>query len=322
MTTQPAEPVTRATRSTLTGVIPPVCTPLTEEREVDGDSLIRLVDHLIDGGVDGLFLLGSSSEAAFLTDEQRRTVLRIAVPHVAGRAPVLAGVIDMTTPRVLDHVSVALEAGVDGIVVTAPFYTRTHVTEIEQHYRLVKQAIGDTPLYAYDIPACVNGVKLDPGMLLRLAADGVLAGVKDSSGNDAGLRDLVLGKWAAGLTDFSVLTGSELTVDCALMMGADGVVPGLGNVDPVGYATLLQLCRAGDWEAARVEQERLCRLFRLVDVAPVDRMGRGSSALGAFKAALYLRKVIASPTTALPAIPLSEAEIDAVGGYLAGAGLL
>jgi len=311
-----------ATVAALRGVIPPVCTPLTDDRQVDAESLRRLVDHLIDGGVDGLFLLGSSGEAVFLTDGQRDGVLRIAVPHVASRVPVIAGVIDTTTPRVLEHVRRALDAGVDGIVATAPFYTRTHVAEIEQHFRLIKDAIGEVPLYAYDIPVCVNGVKLDADMVLRLAAEGVLSGVKDSSGDDAGLRALVLGKRAAGLDHFSVLTGSELTVDSAILMGADGVVPGLGNVDPVGYATLVRLARAGDWDAARAEQERLCALFGLVFVGAPERMGRGSSAMGAFKAGLYLRKVIATATTALPAIPLSESEIDAVSGYLERGGLL
>lgn len=305
----------------LTGVVPPVCTPLTPDRDVDVDSLAGLIDHLIAGGVDGLFLLGSTSEVAFLTDDQRRTVLKAATAHVNGRVPVIVGVIDMTTPRVLSHASDALSAGVDGVVVTAPFYTRTHPAEIEQHYRLVKDTIGEVPLYAYDIPVCVNGVKLDADMVLRLAADGVLAGVKDSSGNEAGLRALVLGKRRAGLADFSVLTGSELTVDGALLMGADGVVPGLGNVDPDGYSRLVKLAAAQDWAAAKVEQERLFDLFGLVDVGDPARMGRGSSAIGAFKAGLYLRGVIASPTTALPAIPLNHDEIAAVGTYLDAAGL-
>ncbi|MCO5985300.1 dihydrodipicolinate synthase family protein, partial [Actinoallomurus spadix] len=80
------------------GVIPPVCTPLTPEREVDTASLTRLVDHLLEGGVHGLFVLGSSSEVAFLPDRHRRTVLDIVLGHVAGQVPVLAGVIDMTAP--------------------------------------------------------------------------------------------------------------------------------------------------------------------------------------------------------------------------------
>jgi 4-hydroxy-tetrahydrodipicolinate synthase len=118
-----------------------------------------------------------------------------------------------------------------------------------------------------------------------------------------------------------VLTGSELTVDSALWMGADGVVPGLGNAHPHGYARLFAAASGGDWEEARAEQERLLHLFDLVTVGG-DRMGGSSSALGAFKAALYLRGVIDHPTTALPQIPLEDDEIARVGKYLAAAGLV
>jgi 4-hydroxy-tetrahydrodipicolinate synthase len=103
-------------------------------------------------------------------------------------------------------------------------------------------------------------------------------------------------------------------------MGADGVVPGLGNVDPHGYARLYRAARAGDWPEARREQERLVRLFDLVGVGR-SRMGLGSSALGAFKAALYLLGIIAHPTTAVPQIPLDDTEIAAVGAYLTAAEL-
>lgn len=310
------------TTATLTGVIPPVCTPLTEDFQVDTASLVRLLDHLLDGGVDGLFVLGSSSEAAFLPDGHRRTVLDTAVEHAAGRVPVIAGVIDMTTLRVLDHVRSAVAAGADGIVATAPFYTRTHPAEIERHFRLIADAAPTTPLYAYDIPMCVNGVKLDGEMLLRLGSEGVLAGVKDSSGDEGGFRRLVVGKRDAGLSAFSVLTGSELMVDAAMSMGADGVVPGLANVDPKGYVDLVRFCARGDWDTARAEQERLLSLFGLVDVGARDRMGRGSSAMGAFKGALKLRGVIDSAVTAPPAIPLDADEIGRVGTFLADAGLL
>lgn len=303
----------------LTGVIPPVCTPLTPEFEVDTKSLTRLVDHLIDGGVDGLFVLGSSSEAAFLPDAHRRLVVDTVARHVAGQIPVLAGAIDMTALRVADHARAAVAAGADAIVVTAPFYTRTHPAEIELHFRAVAAASG-VPIYAYDLPVSVH-TKLSGDLLLRLAADGVLAGVKDSSGDEGGFRAVILGRRDRDLPGFSVLTGSELTVDSALWMGADGVVPGLGNVDPHGYVRLFRAARAGDWPAARVEQERLIRLFNLVTVGG-PHMGRGSSALGAFKAALHLRGIIDYPTTAIPQIALDETEIAEVGRYLTNAELL
>ncbi|MGA4842015.1 dihydrodipicolinate synthase family protein [Streptomyces sp. G45] len=305
----------------LTGVIPPVCTPLTPDNEVDTASLRRLVDHLVDGGVTGLFVLGSTSEAAYLPDRHRETVVRTVVRHVAGQLPVLAGAIDMTTPRVLDHVRTAGAAGADGVVVTAPFYARTHPAEIARHYRLVAEH-GGLPVFAYDIPVSVH-TKLDADLVLDLAAEGVLAGLKDSSGDDGGLRRVLLGARARpDVSGFSVLTGSETTVDAALAMGADGVVPGLGNVDPHGYVRLYRHCRAGDWDLARAEQERLCALFRMVDVGAAERMGRGSSGIGAFKAALHLRGVIGCAVTAPPQVPLTAGEVERVGKHLAAAGLL
>jgi 4-hydroxy-tetrahydrodipicolinate synthase len=241
------------------------------------------------------------------------------IGHVGGQVPVLAGVIDMTALRVLDHVRTAVDAGADALVATAPFYTRTHPNEIAVHFRAIA-ARADIPLYAYDLPVSVHS-KLGAGLLLDLAAEGVLAGLKDSSGDEGGFREVLLGRRDRDLAGFSVLTGSELTVDSALWMGADGVVPGLGNVDPHGYVRLYQAARADDWVGARAEQERLFRLFGLVGVGGAH-MGRGSSALGAFKAALHLRGVIAHPTTALPQIPLDSDEIARVGKYLADAALL
>ncbi|MDX2937153.1 dihydrodipicolinate synthase family protein [Streptomyces ipomoeae] len=300
----------------LTGVVPPVCTPLTPDREVDVPSLIRLVDHLVAGGVDALFVLGSTSEAAYLTDEQRRLVTETVVGHVAGQVPVLAGAIDMTTPRVLDHVRAVTAAGAQAVVATAPFYTGTHPAEIARHYRLLA-AHSPVPVLAYDIPAAVH-TKLPTDVVLELAADRVVVGLKDSSGDLAGFRAVVTGVRA--VTDFTVLTGSELLIDAALAMGADGAVPGLSNVDPVGYVRLDRLCRAGDWDRARAEQERLCALFGMIGVGGA-RMGGTASAIGAFKAALRLRGVIACAATAEPQVPLSEDEVERVGKYLAAAGL-
>ncbi|MFH0518286.1 dihydrodipicolinate synthase family protein [Streptomyces sp. M41] len=305
----------------LTGVVPPVCTPLTPDREVDVPALLRLVDHLVDGGVHGLFVLGSTSEAAFLTDRQRRVVVEAVAGHVGGRLPVLAGVIDMTTPRVLDRVREVTAAGADAVVATAPFYARTHPAEIARHYRLIAAA-SPVPVIAYDIPAAVHS-KLPADVVLDLAAEGALAGLKDSSGDLAGFREVVVGaRTRPDVHGFSVLTGSELFVDAALEIGADGAVPGLANVDPHGYVRLDRLHRAGDRAAARAEQERLCALFGMVRVGDPGRMGGSSSALGAFKAALRLRGVIDCAATAEPQVPLSPREVERVGKFLAEAGLL
>lgn len=103
--------------------------------------------------------------------------------------------------------------------------------------------------------------------------------------------------------------------------GADGIVPGLGNVDPHGYVRLYEAARAGDTAAAAAEQRRLAGLFGIVEVADPDRIGRMSGALGAFKAALVARGVIRHPYTQAPLLPLTDAEARAVAGRLEAAGL-
>ena len=306
----------------LRGVVPPVCTPFTSDYEVDEKSFRRLINHLIDGGVHGLFVLGSTSEVAYLTDKRRADVIRIAIDETAGRVPVVAGAIDMTTFRVNEHVRAAVGAGIDGIVITVPFYVRTHPEEIALHFRLVKEACGDVPLYAYDIPGAVNGVKLETATVLKLAKEGVIQGLKDSSGNDAGIRAVVLGAQKMGLSEFVVLTGSELTVDSALMAGAHGVVPGVGNIDPAGYVNIFNLVATGDYKSARAEQERLTEMFGLADVGSPERMGRGSSAIGAFKASLKLLGIVEDARMAPPQIPLNSDEIAAIVPFLKNAGLL
>ncbi|MYR15104.1 dihydrodipicolinate synthase family protein, partial [Streptomyces sp. SID724] len=236
-----------------------------------------------------------------------------------------AGVIDTTTPRVLDHARTAAELGADALVATAPFYTRTHPNEIAGHFRRLRADV-DLPLFAYDIPVAVHS-KLSATLIRELAEDGTLAGLKDSSGDEGGLRRLLVELGGRGGRDrgpaphFTVLTGSELTVDAALLAGADGVVPGLGNVDPAGYVRLYDAARAGDWTLAAREQERLVELFALVDAGPEQEMGRSSSALGSFKEALRLLGVIDRGATAFPQIPLSAASAASVAERLRGAGL-
>jgi 4-hydroxy-tetrahydrodipicolinate synthase len=308
------------TSTTFAGIIPPLCTPFRDDFTVDIDSLRRVIDFQIDAGVHGLFILGSSSEVAFLPDPQRRVVIDTTVAHVAGRVPVLVGCIDMTTLRVAEHIKTAEAAGVDAVVVTAPYYTRTHVAEVERHFRLLHQ-MTKLPIFAYDIPVAVHS-KLDCERVLRLAANGVLAGLKDSSGDEAGFRYLLLGKRDRGLDNFAVFTGSELVVDSVLAMGADGAVPGLGNVDPRGYVAIYDYVRAGDMRAAKLEQERLMRLFTIVNVASPSRMGRGSAGLGAFKAGMKMRGVIDNAVMAPPQLPLAEDELMQIKEKLAEAGLL
>lgn len=299
------------------GVVPPIVTPLTAERTVDAASLERLVEHLLSAGVDGVFALGSSGETVFLSDDQRDRALEVIVKTVGGAVPVLAGCIEPSTQRVIDRTAAAVRLGVEGVVTTAPFYAIVGPHEIERHFRAIAAAVP-VPVFAYDIPVCVH-TKLSVELLTRLAADGVLAGVKDSSGDDVAFRQLCL---AVRDADFSLLTGHEVVVDAMMLAGASGSVPGLANVDPTGYVRLHQACVAGDWETARREQDRLTRLFRIVDAADPTTSAGATRGVGAFKTALTLLGIIESNAVSLPLRPLDDQEAVRVRAELDHAGLL
>lgn len=299
------------------GVVPPVVTPLTETCEVDYDAFDRVIDHLVDGGVHGLFVLGSTSEVVFHDEATRAKIIEAAMKRVAGRMPVFAGVIDPATDRVIGHAKVAQSLGADAVVVTAPFYARTSQPEIVDHFRYVRDAI-DVPVVAYDIPVCVH-TKLERATTVTLAREGAIAGLKDSSGDDGNFRYVLAD--TGGLPDFFLMTGSEIVVDSVLAMGAHGVVPGLANVDPAGYVRLWDLCQAGDIAAARAEQERLCRLFEIVWLS-LPRTSAGSAGVGAFKTAMRARGVIPSHQMARPQRALNAEETAKVEAILRDTGLL
>lgn len=282
------------------GVVPPLITPLTVDGEVDKDSLTGLVNLLVDSGVDGLFPLGSSGEVSFLNSAQRRDVLETVVDAARGRVPVLAGAIDSSRNRVLENAQMAADVGADFVVVTAPFYAKVNAEDIEAHFRSVA-ADSPLPVVAYDIPVNV-GHKLDSEMLVRLGMDGQIVAVKDSSGQAFPFRLLAMRNKEAG-SPLTLLTGTEVVVDADILLGADGVVPGLANVAPKDYVRLFQLASEGLWDEARILQERLINLFQIVEADP-DLTGP-AQAIGAFKEAMVIQGFIANASTSSPSRPLS-----------------
>ncbi len=294
-----------------TGVIPPVVTPLTATGELDTVSFERSLNRMIEAGVNGLFILGSSGEVVFSTDQRRREVIEQAMRIVSGRVPVLVGCIDTQTNRVIEHAKVAEELGADAIVITAPFYALGGPAEIENHFRLVHQAVS-VPIFAYDLPVCVH-VKLPGAMLVKLGQEGVIAGVKDSSGDDVGFRFLADDNKKVG-SPLKLLTGHEVVVDGAYMAGADGSVPGLANVEPEGYVRMWQAFQQGDWNTVKREQDKLSALMRIVTCSN-GVFGYGAG-VGAFKTALALLGVFATNQMPAPVAPLTGDNVVAIAQLL------
>lgn len=299
------------------GVIPPVATPLLPDHSVDHASLERLVDHLIASGVSGLFALGSTGETAYFTDDERVEILRTISSAASGRVPVIAGAIELTAPRIAAAGRRLADAGAAAVVATAPLYTLNSTSEIAGHFRRIAAQI-DVPLWAYDVPVRVHS-KLGLDLLIQLGTEGVIHGVKDSSGDDVGFRRLLAANDAAG-HPLQLLTGHEMVVDAMLLAGADGVVPGLANVEAEGYVRLFDAATRGDWDAARTEQERINRIFEIV-FQPSGLAG-DATGVGAFKAAMHARGIIDHATMAEGVESLDDATVQKVRGILAALELL
>ncbi len=299
------------------GVFPPVVIPLTEKRQLDLPALDRTINRMIDAGVDGLFFLGSSGEVAFLTDAQRAHVLQEAVAIVRGRVPVLAGIIDMETMRVIDQAKRCTGYGADALVATAPFYALGGPKEVERHFRAIREHT-DLPLFAYDLPACVH-TKLDPTMLVRLGTDGVLQGVKDSSGDDVLFRWLCLENQDAG-NPLALLTGHEVCVDGAYLAGAHGAVPGLANLDPHSYVEQWRAAQAGDWARVKEIQDHLARLMFITRRVKAT-VGFGAG-VGAFKTALWQMGVFNTNQMREPVCALQNEDVAVIVDVLKRGGLL
>lgn len=313
--------------ATFHGVVPPLLTPRSEDGTVDTHAMTALIEHLLNGtghdghGVHGIFVLGSSGEAPYLTADERDLVLSHTLQTVDGRVPVLVGLNEMTTERVLAEGRRLLAIGGDAVVATVPFYALGNEDEMRTHFRALTQ-LG-VPVFAYDIPVRTHQ-KLPRDVALELLAEGTLAGIKDSSNDDVAFRQLLVRLREAGghSAEAAIFTGHEVVVDGALLGGAHGVVPGLGNVDPSGYVRLWEAAHDGRWADAVREQDRLVRLFKIVEAATPGRVSGGAAGLGGFKTALTLMGVIASNRMSVPMNALDDDETETVRQILREEGLL
>jgi 4-hydroxy-tetrahydrodipicolinate synthase len=285
---------------------------------IDVPSLENVTRHLLDGGVSGLFVLGSSGEVTHMTNTERDLVVQTVAGVNAGQVPVIVGAVEQTTNRVIEEAKRVIALGADSIVATSLYYAISNAQENNTHFRSIAAAV-DVPVFAYDVPVRTH-FKLPTDLLVELGRDGVIAGVKDSSGDDVSFRQLLLA--AKDIPNFDIFTGHEVVVDGALLGGAQGVVPGLGNVDPAGYRRLYDAAVAGDWAGAAAEQDRLADVFEIVYTPKAGRVSGNAAGLGAFKTALQLMGVIKTNVMSAPMLALDEDETKAIRVILERNGLV
>jgi 4-hydroxy-tetrahydrodipicolinate synthase len=227
-------------------------TPLDEQEQVDCRSVRRLVDHIVEGGVHGILVLGTTGEGPALGERKRAAAIQTAVEAVNCRVPVVVGCMAPGTRLALNYIEMAASLGADAAAVTPPFYYSTddqHV--LETHFRRVADE-SLLPIVIYNIPQNTHS-SLAPETIIALGELGNVIGVKESSGNIEYLQSL-LDLRSNG--QFKVFQGTEVSMVDSLLMGADGLVPGSANVAPHWLVQLYDAAQTGDRQTALEYQQK------------------------------------------------------------------
>jgi 4-hydroxy-tetrahydrodipicolinate synthase len=292
----------------LAGIVPPAISPLDRDGTPDGLAVARLVDHVLAAGCSGLFILGGCGEGAWLPDAQRGAVIRAFVRAAGGRVPILAGVMLPATAHAVEAARQAAAEGADALVVGSPYYFPVDGAAHRRHVEAVLAATG-LPVLLYNIPQCTHHV-LAPEVVAALAGDRRVLGIKDSGGDVPVFQGYLAIKTTR--PDFRVLQGNEHLAAASLLLGGDGLVPGLANVAP----GLLVALRAAAGRRDVAACQGLQAAIR--DLATLYEVGHWLPALKGACALLGMGTGI----PAAPLVPSSEAERRAIAAILGRHGLL
>jgi 4-hydroxy-tetrahydrodipicolinate synthase len=225
------------------GVIPPIITPVDSQENVDEKGFRALLRHCVDHGIHGIFVAGTNGETVALTQAERDRAIRIALDEVGSQVPVMAGVIDSSTRRVIDNIKRLEQMGGKCAVVTPIFYAR-HTTQDEsvRHFEKIAQATN-LDLAVYNIPP-FTGCKLSAVTMSKIAKIDHVVAIKDSGG-DWGEFSKVLREFAPN-PKVSVLQGVTIHGTASFLLGADGYVPSIAPLFPELFVRHYEAGVSGD----------------------------------------------------------------------------
>ena len=288
----------------LSGIIVPMATPLLDPRSLDKEGVAKMVDHLLSGGVDGIFLLGTTGEGPHLPYALRRELVAETCRLVAGRVHVFAGITETDMDAALAFARFCKDAGASFAVAAAPYYFQLSQGELAAWFTALADALP-LPLVVYNMPSHVD-TPVAPATMARLAAHPDIVALKDSSGSISYFNKVRVAVEPYA-EKFSVFMGPDAAVGEAVLMGADGGVCTGANLWPRLFKDLYIAAQAGDLARVRALQrfttEANMRLYAV---------GSGhSSILRGVKAALsemgLVRNVLAAPFA-----PFSGQELETV----------
>lgn len=289
----------------LSGIVPPLVTPLLDNETVDIESLERLIEHLIAGGVHGLFVLGTTGEEQSLSYKVRETMIRESCRINAGRLPILVCITDTSIVESIKLANVAKECGADGLVSAPPYYFATGQPELAQFYEeLVPQL--PLPVFLYNMPSHVK-VSFAPTTVARLAKMPQVVGLKDSSANAVSFQSVMYAVRKVN-PNFAMFCGPEEITGELVLMGADGGVNGGANMFPELYVAMYNAAKAHDIKTLVSLQQRIMQISSTIYTVG----NHGSSYLKGLKCACQQLGIINNDFVASPFYKFEQPERDKI----------
>ncbi|MCI8468679.1 MAG: 4-hydroxy-tetrahydrodipicolinate synthase [Eggerthellaceae bacterium] len=237
-------------------MIPAMVTPFDDDLELDLDRAQALADRLVRGGSDALIINGTTGESPTVFYPQKMDLFRAVVAAVDGRVPVIANVGDNCTADTVDFAGKVAPLGVDGFMCVVPYYNKPPQEGMYRHFRTIADAV-ELPVILYNIPGrCV--VNMEAETTLRLAHDCAnVVAVKEASGRMDQIERII----AEAPEGFAVYSGDDSATFDIMRAGGAGVISTIGNVAPDRMKEIVDLCAAGDWDAAAEANARLLPLM-------------------------------------------------------------
>lgn len=290
----------------ITGSIVAIVTPMHEDGSLDLDSLVKLVDHHVGQGTDGIVSVGTTGESATLSHDEHHTVIEKTIQTAAGRVPVIAGTGSNSTAEALELTKVALELGANACLLVVPYYNKPTQEGLYQHFKLIAESVP-IPQILYNVPGRTS-VDLHNSTAIRLSHIDNIIGIKDAT------AEIERGKNLIEQTgdDFVSYSGQDTAALELMLVGGKGTISVTANVAPKLMHEMCTAAVSGDAERARQLNDKLNPLHEamFIESNPIPAKW-GVSQQGLIKNNLRL-----------PLVPLTEEAQNSVRAAMISSGVL
>ena len=288
------------------GVITPVVTLLDENKNVDYKSVEKMIEHLVDGGVNGILFLGSIGEFFALTNAEKEAYIDFVVEKVAGRVPVLIGTGGTQMDEVIALSKYAEKAGATAILCVSPYYFKLDDESIYRYFASIAEAV-ELPIMLYNFPDR-TAHDLSPELVKRLALEYKhIVGIKDTVDNISHTRNIIQALKTVR-PDFCVFSGYDEYFIPNLMAGGDGIIGGISNLYPELFDVMYKAYLKGDFETLAIHQATVSGLMKLYE--------QTKPFVAAIKMGVKLAGVDIIPEVKAPGVMATEAETLAIEAIL------